>query len=79
MEQDNILIKLLKSLFIFIIVIGLSIAISLITDWYFRLPVIHQSYSSKECIKIMIEGEEYDCSRFEELTNNLKYRREWVK
>ena len=41
---------------------------------YFSLPVVYWSYSTDECVKVIYDGYETDCSELPE-----KYERIWVK
>lgn len=62
-------------LFTFSWILLLGILGYLLIHWYFNLPEVHVSWSTKECVRIIIKGEEKPC------TDKLpdRYLRTWTK
>lgn len=65
-----------KVWFVVIIVVALIVSVWMMTDAYFSIPDVYTSYSSGECVKIMIDGTELSCKHLPEFS---RYNNIWVK
>lgn len=55
--------------------IGSLLFIWIILNFFFKpLPVVHWSYFKNECVKVVVEGVDCDCSELPD-----KYEKIWVK
>lgn len=58
----------------FVFLVALSVAVWWAVDHYFGLPVVYESYSSGECVKVEAEPADcYDCANLPD-----KYLHVWV-